>query len=241
MTESNSPSSFSESETPDADVPDPQLVDQEAESGAELAIRDKRQVSTPVSTPVSTLSLLGREDAKWDTSTKRMVLGILLVAVIFIIWLSRPVIPILVFSGIIAYLLKPIVDVAERIHIPRAVTTILLFLILVVASVLVPIILAPVLVEQLGRLISFDRNAIVQDLVVWIEQSLANLPQEDIEFTLVGDRSLASNSSPLFQLCLKYWDIFRRQLVRQPTLWAAPRRLALVSLVELYNFWSPLS
>lgn len=186
MTQSNSPSSFSEPETPDADVSESEVWDPDAAPEAELAIRDKRQASNPI----STMSLLGREDAKWDTSTKRMVLGILLIAVLFIIWLSRPVIPILVFSSIVAYLLKPIVDLAERIHIPRAVTTILLFLLLVVTSIFAPIILAPVLVEQLSLLISFDRNVIVQNLVAWIEQSLANLPQEDIVFTFFGDRNL---------------------------------------------------
>lgn len=180
MTETNNNNNFSESEMPDI----------ETEDAAALSA-DLPAVDAPrrISVAASAISLLSNEDAKWDISTKRMVLGILLIVIIFIIWLSRPVVPILIFSSIVAYLLKPIVDLAERIRIPRAASTVLLFLLLVVASIIVPIVFAPILVEQLGLLISFDRNAIVQDLVAWIEQSLANLPQEDVVITLIGDRT----------------------------------------------------
>jgi len=206
MTELNKPTTLSGSEIPNHEMADVALSDEQAPSSAnrvEPATQTDTEAETITDTVTSTvadkqqhlsispstMSLLGNEDAKWDTSTKRMVLGILLIAFIFIIWLSRPIVSILIFSSIVAYLLKPIVDLAERIRIPRAASTVLIFLLLAVASIVVPIVLAPILVEQLGLLISFDRNAIVRDLVAWIEQSLANLPQEDIVITLLGDRT----------------------------------------------------
>lgn len=137
----------------------------------------------------SSLSALGRDEAGWDMSTKRMVLVILLIAMVFIIWISRSVIPILIFSGIIAYLLKPIVDLGERIRIPRSVSTIFVFLLLVVAAIIVPVILAPILIEQLVLLINFDRAELAGNLEDWLVQNMANLPREDIVIPLIGDRT----------------------------------------------------
>ncbi|MEZ4611961.1 MAG: hypothetical protein R2838_17245 [Caldilineaceae bacterium] len=51
--------------------------------------------------------------SEWDLPTKRTVLVILLIGLIFVVWISRPILPMLVVSGIIAYLLSPIVDWAN--------------------------------------------------------------------------------------------------------------------------------
>ncbi|MEZ4554989.1 MAG: hypothetical protein R2851_26390 [Caldilineaceae bacterium] len=52
------------------------------------------------------------------SARKRTVLVILLIGLIFVVWISRPILPMLVVSGIIAYLLSPIVDLGERLRLP---------------------------------------------------------------------------------------------------------------------------
>ena len=89
-----------------------------------------RDADAPPAVPVeqadeSLVALLDRVadpdgDSRWDRSTKRTVLVILLVALVFIIYISRPVIPMILIAAILAYLLNPIVNAAERVRIPRA-------------------------------------------------------------------------------------------------------------------------
>ncbi|NJN83834.1 MAG: AI-2E family transporter [Caldilineaceae bacterium] len=87
------------------------------------------------------------DGSTWDIPTKRTVLVILLVATVFVFWISRPVIPLIVLAAIIAYLLNPIVDMFQRLRIPRSITTILLFLFVLVAIFLAPLLLGPVLLR----------------------------------------------------------------------------------------------
>ncbi|MBV7339541.1 AI-2E family transporter [Chloroflexi bacterium TSY] len=122
---------------------------------------------------------------KWDPATKRTVLVILLIALLFALWLSRPVLPILVVSGIIAYLLKPIVDLAERIRIPRSLSTIVLFLLLAVGLIITPILVGPILIRQLSALNVYDPLEIANILVNWTENTFSNAPEN---WVLLGGR-----------------------------------------------------
>jgi len=57
--------------------------------------------------------------SRWDRATKRTVIVILLVGTGFVLWLSQPVLPIVITAALVAYLLSPIVDTGERVYIPR--------------------------------------------------------------------------------------------------------------------------
>src|SRR5690349_7298462 len=91
----------------------------------------------------------------WDVDTKRTVIIILLVVGVGLVWAMRSFIPMLVIAGVIAYFLSPIVDLAERLRIPRAISTLVLYLLLFVGIVLTPVLLVPILLSQLASL-NFD-------------------------------------------------------------------------------------
>lgn len=113
--------------------------------------------------------------SQWDTATKRTVVVVLLVTGVFIVWVSRPVLNLLVIGGIVAYLLSPIVDLCERLRIPRGLTTLFLFLLLLVGLVLTPILVFPVIVAQLSAL-TFDVPSTAVTFVSWMQQLVANIP-----------------------------------------------------------------
>lgn len=115
------------------------------------------------------------DGSRWDLSTKRMVLVIMLIGLIGMIWLSRSIIPMLIVSGIIAYLLKPLVDLAERLRIPRSVTTIFLFLLVLVMIILAPVIVIPILYRQLRELAAYDEQVLVANLNNWIQTALDSI------------------------------------------------------------------
>ena len=111
----------------------------------------------------------------WDTATKRTVVIVLLVAGAFIFWVSRPVLPILILAGLVSYLLIPIVDLCERLRIPRSVSTIVLYLLFLVLVILAPVLLVPVLLNQLTALY-FDVPKTAETLLLFVQDSVAALP-----------------------------------------------------------------
>jgi predicted PurR-regulated permease PerM len=101
---------------------------------------------------------------------------ILLVACVAVLWISRPVIPLLIIGGIVAYLLHPIVDFCERLYIPRAISTVVLYALLLVGLILLPIILIPILLQQLQVLSDFDVTRTTIIFLQWVSARLDSLP-----------------------------------------------------------------
>ena len=113
----------------------------------------------------------------WDVDTKRTVVLVLLVVGVVLVWAIRSFIPMLVVAGVIAYFLSPIVDLAERVRIPRAISTLILYMLLFVGIVLTPVLLVPVLLEQLASL-NFDVPTTAFRLFGWVGQLVNNLPDQ---------------------------------------------------------------
>lgn len=113
--------------------------------------------------------------SRWDRATKRTVLVMLFVAGAIILWFSQPVLPIVIFAGIIAYLLSPIVDTFERIHIPRSVSTVVLFVLLFIGFILLPVLLIPVLLDQLNNLADFNVQTTAAGVLHWLNESIGTL------------------------------------------------------------------
>lgn len=131
----------------------------------------------------------GGVSSQWDAATKRTVIVLMLIAGIGLLWISRSVIPILVIAGIVAYLLSPIVGLLERIRVPRAVSTAVLFVLLLVLVILLPLLLAPIFVAQLAS-INFDVQLTALRLINWMGDTIYNLPDSievaGIEIPLTG-------------------------------------------------------
>lgn len=119
---------------------------------------------------------------RWDGATKRSVLIILLIAVVFGLWLSRAILPWIIFSAILAYLLNPIVDLLTRIHIPRTIGTIFVFALGVSALILLPIFLLPAFIDQVVQLTTFDVSRAAQDLLNTSLRAINELPDQVILF-----------------------------------------------------------
>ncbi len=114
--------------------------------------------------------------ARWHPATKRMVVVVLLVGGGMLFWISRPVLPLLVISGMVSYLLNPIVDTCERLRIPRSLSTVVLYLMLLVTIILTPILVVPVLIKQLTELL-IDVPQVTFDFLRFLQSSVAGLPQ----------------------------------------------------------------
>jgi predicted PurR-regulated permease PerM len=116
-------------------------------------------------------------DSHWDRATKRTVLVIMLVALVFIIYLSRPIIPMVLIAAILAYLLNPIVNLGQRLRIPRPVTTLAIYLLVIALLLLTPLIFIPTLIDQLRSLAAFDVPGTARGVIDWVNQTVQGLPE----------------------------------------------------------------
>lgn len=116
-------------------------------------------------------------DSRWDRSTKRTVLVIMLVGLVFIIYISRPIIPMVLIAAILAYLLNPIVNLAERVRIPRAISTLLVYFLVIALLTLLPIVFLPALIDQLRTLATFDVPATARNFIELANETVKGLPE----------------------------------------------------------------
>lgn len=120
--------------------------------------------------------------SRWDLSTKRTVLVIMLIVIVGIVYISRAVLPMVVIAGILAYLLNPLVNLAERLRIPRSISTLFIYLVVIVALIILPIIFIPTLIDQLRALATFDVPRTALAVINWAEDTLRTLPESVVFF-----------------------------------------------------------
>ncbi|MBK8795750.1 MAG: AI-2E family transporter [Caldilinea sp.] len=118
------------------------------------------------------------DDSSWDLATKRTVLVIMLVGVIYVTYISRNILPMVLVAGIVSYLLNPIVNLAARFKIPRAISTLVIYLIVIIALVVLPIIFVPALVDQLRALGNFNVPGTARAVINWLNDTVRSLPAE---------------------------------------------------------------
>lgn len=117
---------------------------------------------------------------RWDTNLKRIVLIGLVLGGIALLYISRSVLPNLVVAAILAYLIQPLVNrLATRI--PRGVATILVYLGVIITLIMTPIIMIPVIVQQIGT-IDIRWNDIFINLMQWV----SSFPQRYPHISLLG-------------------------------------------------------
>jgi len=150
-----------------ATISDPTAALPERPRGAE--------VSEPAVTVVRKTQAERLTASAWDVDTKRTVVIILLIVAVVLIWTIRSFIPILMIASVIAYFLSPVVDLAERVRLPRTLSTLLLYLLLLFGIILTPILLVPILLSQLSSL-NFDVPTTAFRLFAWVGETVNNLP-----------------------------------------------------------------
>ncbi len=117
---------------------------------------------------------------RWDTNLKRIVLIGVVIGAIALLYISRSVVPNLVMAAILAYLIHPLVNRLAR-RLPRGLATILVYLAVIIVLVMTPIIMIPVIVQQIGT-IDIRWNDIFVNLTQWV----ASFPQRYPAISLFG-------------------------------------------------------
>lgn len=161
-------------------IPNQSEHEQVKPSSAEAAATHSSVEPVPDDSLVAAIERVTRpgDDSSWDLATKRTVLVIMLVGAIYVLYISRNILPMVLIAAILSYLLSPIVGLAERVKIPRAVSTLAIYLLVVVALVLLPIIFVPALVDQLRALGNFNASSTTRAVLMWVNETVQGLPTE---------------------------------------------------------------
>ncbi|RME50245.1 MAG: AI-2E family transporter, partial [Caldilineae bacterium] len=108
----------------------------------------------------------------WDSATKRFAAVGLALLFLYVLYLSRPVLPLLVVATLIAFLLVPLVSFLQyKLRFPRWLAVLVAYLFLFLAVVLIPLLLIPALLDAFGA-INIDLAALLRQVLIWLENTL---------------------------------------------------------------------
>lgn len=113
---------------------------------------------------------------EWSTSTKHIVgVGLALFGV-FIIYLSRSILTVIILAALLAFLLMPIVEFFNnRLRMPRGLAVLTTYILAVVVLLLSPLIFLPPIINGFNFLARIDYQILIDDSLVWLETTLVQL------------------------------------------------------------------
>ena len=121
----------------------------------------------------------------WNKTTKHIVAVGMVLFGLYLLYLSGPVLKILVIAALVAFLLMPVVTfLHNRLKIPRVLATLLSYLVLIVAILLAPLVLLPPAIDGFNVLAGIDYQAVGGNLFHWTEDTLVTVSQ--VETSILG-------------------------------------------------------
>jgi predicted PurR-regulated permease PerM len=112
----------------------------------------------------------------WSATTKYIMGVVLFIFGLFVLYISRSVLPLLVIAALIAFLVRPIIGFLNyRLRWPRSLAVLVTYLLATVIILLAPLVLVPPIVDAVNFLIALDYQALLDNFLQWLEFSLLNL------------------------------------------------------------------
>ena len=132
--------------------------------------------------------------SQWSRTTKLVIVVSLIVLLLLALYLFRGVLLPVVMAVVLAYILKPLVDLLdERVRLPRTLATLVVYGILLVGLVVILATVVPFAVNQVTRL-NLDAQRLVNDLTAFLSQPITIFHYTFDAQSLVGDlRSTLQN------------------------------------------------
>ncbi len=96
--------------------------------------------------------------SRWDTQFKRGVLVLALILAVYVLWLARPILPLLILAFILSYIFSPVVSYLCRDRLPRGPVTFVFYLLLLGAAVLGGYATGPLLGQQYDVVLDIASN-----------------------------------------------------------------------------------
>ncbi len=121
-------------------------------------------------------------NTEWNDATKRLVAVGLVIFGLFVIYISRSVLALILVAALIAFLLMPFVAfLHRRLKLPRVAAVLLAHILLIIVILLSPLILLPPVISGFGELAEVEYQTLFDDGLQWVTESLRSLSQFDMQ------------------------------------------------------------
>lgn len=147
---------------------------------------------------------------EWKSATKYIVGVGLAIFGLYILYLSRSVISLLVIAALIAFLVRPLINLLhERLKVPRRIAVLLTYLITAIILLLAPLIIIPPIVDAVNYLLSLDYQLLIDNFLSWSESNLILLRDTgfqilsfkfELQNTIDPILAVLQNTSPSFTI-----------------------------------------
>lgn len=159
---------------------------------------------------------------EWRTATKYVIAIALALVGVYILYLSRSVITLLVAGALIAFLLRPLVRLFQRrLRFPKGLAVLVAHLLGIIILLLAPLVLIPPILNAVNVLLEIDYQELINNALQSLENTLVNLQESG--FQILGVRILLDSFvnpvlgylqgvSPEFQPDLPAYDVIVNSL-----------------------------
>ncbi|HBY06997.1 MAG TPA: hypothetical protein DEH22_04140 [Chloroflexi bacterium] len=117
---------------------------------------------------------------RWSTGTKFFVSGLLLLALIGIVYISSNSISIVIFASLLTFVVHPVIKFFQRrLKMKRGLATLLTYILVLALILLIPILIIPNIVSAIQFVVSFDYLTLLENASNWLvhqSQTLATIP-----------------------------------------------------------------
>jgi predicted PurR-regulated permease PerM len=122
---------------------------------------------------------------QWREPTRYLVSIGLAVFFLFLIYISRSVLVVLLLAALIAMLVRPIIKfLIKRARFPKFLAVFLVYLLVAITIILAPLILVPPIVNAVNSLLEIDWILVLETVLDWLDVTLRDL--KNINFLVPG-------------------------------------------------------
>lgn len=121
-------------------------------------------------------------NTEWQQGTKYIVGVGLVIFGLFVLYLSMPVVPLLITAALIAFVLMPVVSFFhKRLKLPRGLAIFVSYLLLLVIVLLFPLLFIPIFVDGFNELASIEYQIIIDNILERATGVLISLKNTDVQ------------------------------------------------------------
>jgi predicted PurR-regulated permease PerM len=137
--------------------------------------------------------------AEWSRTT-RYIVGIgLFLFLLYLLVLSRQVIPLFILAALLSFLIRPVVRFAQnRLRIPKAIAVPVIYFLAVIVIASAPLVLTPTVITAVEFLATLNYQQLVNNFYQWLRDTLTGL--QGVGFYILGFHiNLDSFVTPLLE------------------------------------------
>jgi predicted PurR-regulated permease PerM len=139
-------------------------------------------VTTPATEVVSPV-----DSNRWNITTKYIVGVGLFLSVIFLIYMSRGSLSMIIFAGLIAFVVRPLIGWFQRqLKLKRGTATGITYLLVIILLITLPLLLIPPIIDGINYLLSIDYQTVAQNLTTWLQTATVQVESMPIGGAILG-------------------------------------------------------